>query len=286
MIKITNDTSTLSGSLAECKDQLISELANQGVTATFNPSTGLLGLIHKISEIDTGGTITLATNKSILSYADTETATLTATHSQGAGKTVEIYNAVSGAKIGDATDNQDGTYSYTYNSTGVGDISMTAVSGQTESNSITIEDCLAYDTTFNDWTSITNKGTSYLFSDYTLPSTHRIEFKLKNNSGIRIACGDSSKVDGSGYLEWHYAYYNDTHTLYYYNPNYSNVKESSSNDTTSVFAIEYTGTSVKLFKNDVQLTTVSCVEVSVLSRLLRLNSNTVSNLDWIKVKPL
>ena len=48
---MTNDTSTLSGSLDEMKDQLISELANKGVTATFSSSTGLLGLIDKIGDI-------------------------------------------------------------------------------------------------------------------------------------------------------------------------------------------------------------------------------------------
>jgi len=49
---MTNDTSTLMGSLAEMKDQLISELANKGVTATFSSTTGLLGLIDKIGDID------------------------------------------------------------------------------------------------------------------------------------------------------------------------------------------------------------------------------------------
>lgn len=49
---MTNDTSTLQGSLNEMKDQLISELANKGVTATFSSTTGLLGLIDKIGDID------------------------------------------------------------------------------------------------------------------------------------------------------------------------------------------------------------------------------------------
>ena len=49
---MSNDTSTLSGSLDEMKDQLISELANKGVTATFSSTTGLLGLIDKIGDID------------------------------------------------------------------------------------------------------------------------------------------------------------------------------------------------------------------------------------------
>ena len=52
---MTNDLTTLSGSLDEMKDQLIDELDNKGVTATFNQSTGLLGLIGEISNIQQGG---------------------------------------------------------------------------------------------------------------------------------------------------------------------------------------------------------------------------------------
>ena len=53
---MTNDTSTLQGSLDEMKDQLIDELDGKGVTATFDSSTGLLGLISKIGDIQQGGT--------------------------------------------------------------------------------------------------------------------------------------------------------------------------------------------------------------------------------------
>ena len=53
---MTNDTSTLSGSLDEMKDQLIDELDGKGVTATFDSTTGLLGLIGEISNIQQGGT--------------------------------------------------------------------------------------------------------------------------------------------------------------------------------------------------------------------------------------
>ena len=53
---MTNDTTTLSGSLDEMKDQLISELGDKGVTATFDSSTGLLGLVSKIGDIQQGTT--------------------------------------------------------------------------------------------------------------------------------------------------------------------------------------------------------------------------------------
>ena len=53
---MTNDLTTLDGSLDEMKDQLIDELDNKGVTASFDSSTGLLGLIGEISNIQQGGT--------------------------------------------------------------------------------------------------------------------------------------------------------------------------------------------------------------------------------------
>ena len=51
---MTNDTSTLSGSLDEMKDQLIDELGDKGVTASFDSTTGLLGLISQIGDIQQG----------------------------------------------------------------------------------------------------------------------------------------------------------------------------------------------------------------------------------------
>ena len=52
---MVNDLTTLDGSLDEMKDQLITELGSKGVTATFDSSTGLLGLVSKIGDIQTGG---------------------------------------------------------------------------------------------------------------------------------------------------------------------------------------------------------------------------------------
>ena len=59
---MTNDLTTLSGSLDEMKDQLITELDGKGVTASYSSSTGLLGLISKISDIPTVRTGTFTTS--------------------------------------------------------------------------------------------------------------------------------------------------------------------------------------------------------------------------------
>ena len=52
---MTNDLNTLSGALLEMKDELIYQLGQKGVTATYSSSEGLLGLIGKIADIQTGG---------------------------------------------------------------------------------------------------------------------------------------------------------------------------------------------------------------------------------------
>jgi len=51
---MTNDTTTLQGSLDEMKDQLITQLDNKGVPTTYSSTTGLLGLIAKIDDIEQG----------------------------------------------------------------------------------------------------------------------------------------------------------------------------------------------------------------------------------------
>ena len=59
---MVNDLTTLDGSLTEMKDQLISELGDKGVTASYDSTTGLLGLISKISDIPTVRTGTFTTS--------------------------------------------------------------------------------------------------------------------------------------------------------------------------------------------------------------------------------
>ena len=170
-------TDSLNTALETLGETMATNLNTMGVSGA-SASDGLTTLAGKILDIDAGGTITLATNKSILSYADSESATLTATYSKGAGYNLAVYNAVTGTKIGDMTDNQDGTYSYTYNSSGVGDISMTATRGATESNSITIEDIKYYDPLTS------NKG------HWTIPSGANVSF---SNTGMY--CGEGSWND-------------------------------------------------------------------------------------------
>lgn len=52
---MTNDTSTIAGALQEVIDRLEANLAAKGVTATYDASTGILGLVDEIQNITGGG---------------------------------------------------------------------------------------------------------------------------------------------------------------------------------------------------------------------------------------
>lgn len=135
------------------KNLLASNLTAQGVTASG--SEGLTSLIDKVTDISGGGSnkIEITANKYILSYANSETSTITATYTEGAGYTLEIYNAHTNVKLGDMTDAGSGTYTYTYNSTGYGNISLIVKESTEKSNIITIDDCYRYDPANSDKTS-------------------------------------------------------------------------------------------------------------------------------------
>lgn len=51
---MTNDTTTISGALQEVIDQLETKLQSKGVNVSYNSTTGILGLIDEIDNIQTG----------------------------------------------------------------------------------------------------------------------------------------------------------------------------------------------------------------------------------------
>lgn len=147
---MVNDTTTLNGALAELGETMATNITAKGVSASA--SDGLTTLAGKILQISGGGgsSITLSSNKNILSYYDSESATLTATYQTGA--TMELYNANTMTKIGNFTETTSGTYTYTYNSNGDGDIYLVAKVGSTTSDPVTIEDCIFYGINTNAFT--------------------------------------------------------------------------------------------------------------------------------------
>ena len=264
------------------------------VDSELSYSDGVYSLTAEGAPVSYDG-IVLSSNKSVLSYIDSETATLSAQLMDGedpdttSGVTVSFYNGTT--SLGTATTDSSGVATKSYTSTGAGDLSLTAKVGTLVSETYVIEDCYAYATSFSNWTSHTNKGTSYLFSPFTLPTNHRIEFKLKSTNAVRVACGDMTHTNSGGWLEWIYAWYVDSKKLYYRDSNNGeqDVTSSYTVSTSSVYAVEYNGTSLKIYNGSTQLQSLTSYDTLTLTRYIRLNANSgtvPNNLDWIKVKQL
>lgn len=247
-------------------------------------------VLTPLNEPVTVGSVTLTADKSILSYYDSQSATLSATVLDANDDpmedvTVEFFKG--STSLGTADTNSSGIATKTYASTGAGDVSFTAECGSIVSESYSIEDCYAYATSFSNWTSVTNKGTGYSFSPFTLPTNHRIEFKLKSGTAIRLACGDTTHTNSSGYLEWIYAWYTDK--LYYRDTSNSELNVNtglSSANTSTVYALEYNSTTITLYTDSTVLKTQTGYDPLGLTRYLRYHSSYLSSVDWIKVKAL
>ena len=122
---MTNDTSTLSGALLEMKDQLIYELGQKGVTATYSSSTGLLGLIAKIGDIQTGG-------GGSCYHIEFEESSYIAV---GGSATVSVYLQSNYAPLSGATVSITGSDGSSYtcitNNTGIGSCTVSNISAST-----------------------------------------------------------------------------------------------------------------------------------------------------------
>ena len=254
-------------------------LATMGVSSQSSDS--LTTLANKILDIDTGGadTIVLITNKSILSYYDSETATLTATYSKGAGYSLEVYNAVTGTKIGDMTDNNDGTYTYTYSSAGTGDISMTATAGTTESNSILIEDCTYYNPT--------QYSTSNQTLNVPLPTHFTLEYLIKQtNTNASVPYLDIGDSSNNRILVGQYARAG-TNGIIIYGSSTTNHPYSSNpivNQENSIY-FKYDGTKYYYALNDGAIMEIADANVT-LTKLIHVEGGDGGYLKNIKIKAI
>ena len=100
-----------------------------------------------VGSTPTVDSVSLTSDKSILSYADSESATLSATVLDSnddpmEGVTVTFYNG--STSMGTADTNSSGVATKTYASTGAGDLSFTASVGTISSETYEVEDCIFY----------------------------------------------------------------------------------------------------------------------------------------------
>lgn len=137
--------------------------------------------------IVTVDSVSLTSNKSILSAYDSDTATLTATvlDENNTGISGVVVDFLKGnTSIGTATTNIHGVATKSYSATGDGDVSITAECESVTSSSVSIEDCIYYNPTES---SVTRDGTTtygYWNSDRfsNLPSNYYVEFDMKSST--------------------------------------------------------------------------------------------------------
>lgn len=108
---MTNDTSTLSGSLDEMKDQLIDELGDKGVTASFDSTTGLLGLISQIGDIEqsSGGATNIVQGEFTTANTGASTGTINLDYN-GNGYPVYVFIDVYNGAYNNGTDGNTDWY--------------------------------------------------------------------------------------------------------------------------------------------------------------------------------
>ena len=145
--------------------------------------------------------VSLTSDKSILSYADSETATLTATVLDQFNQPMEnetvSFAVVGGSTIGSDTTDSNGEATVSYSSEGAGDLNIQASCGTLLSEIYEVEDCDYYSTTT--YTSTTEINKTLLNS-----TACTVEFdivKVGSTSGAYLHIGtDSNNFIGVGLI--------------------------------------------------------------------------------------
>ena len=164
------------------------------------------GVAPVVIDVDS---VSLVSNKSILSAYDSESTTLTATvldSNEDGVEGVEVSFIKNGVSIGTAITNANGVATKTYSANGDGDITFSASCTGVSSESINVEDCIYWN---ENETSVTRSGTTiygYWNADRfsNLPPKYFVEFDMKttsapsSNSEQRIFWCPTSQWGGTG----------------------------------------------------------------------------------------
>ena len=196
-------------------------------SSTYSSVTSSTGSIV-VSDVPTPvvTSVSLSADKSILSYADSESATLSATvlddnDDPMEGVTVTFYNG--STSMGTADTNSSGIATKTYASTGAGDLSFTASVGTISSEIYELEDCFFYglntnaftipsNTTFSsngDYITATTStnGEKLVYLNHTLSNNdnwifeNEVAYKGTSEQLLAIIWNDNTYYGGAGYGE-------------------------------------------------------------------------------------
>ena len=143
---MTNDLTTLSGALLEMKDELIYQLGQKGVTASYDSTTGLLGLIGEISNIQQGGGSCYKVTFDNASYTTTDSVTVSVTvlknYNACVGETVTFTSSTSTTTTATTDSNGVATATISFS----GSTTLTAsIGGATDTATVTVSQYLFYD---------------------------------------------------------------------------------------------------------------------------------------------
>jgi len=298
---------TLSQTYISRKQLLVDNLVAKGVTG-YTVNDGLTTLINAVLEIQGGGvrTLTLTSDKDILSYADSESATLTATLLEDgvgvSGATVEFFNG--STSLGTAQTDSNGVAVKTYASTGAGDVSLKAEAdnGMIVSKTYSISDIYYYDSLTVDksrYTTVSGSPTLTYSSNglnvntsvtqvalvknnfLTLPSDYEAELTItyapstSEGGGIcfddwLFDCGSTGLNVGSTYK------LSNTSRLS------ANIQRAVTDDVVKVIK---TGTTIKLYINDSLITTNTISDDNHLQQFRTYRNRSMTFKD-LKIKAL
>ena len=259
------DEMSLNSSLQILGQLMATNLQSKGVTA--NASDGLTTLANKILQVEStpiGDNLKLTSDKKILSFYDHEHCVLTATLLDSNGDGVsgeEIVFKANGGVLGTVITGGNGVAQYTYQSTGVGDVTITA-EGMNLTKTLGIEDCIIANVNAS-YTGTSTSDTVYSLGYDEIADLSSIDFEFsfkfhQTSYGCDVCLGASSEfsvspvksnyrifIGNSGNGNTRYGY----RTTSTYNTGGSTHGEVSLN-TTHYMKIVKEGSMFKYFLND------------------------------------
>ena len=195
---------SLNSSLQILGQLMATNLQSKGVTA--NASDGLTTLANKILQVEStpiGDNLKLTSNKNILSFYNHEYCVLTATLLDNNGNGVsgeEIVFKANGGVLGTITTGDNGVAQYTYQSTGVGDVTITA-EGMNLTKTLGIEDCIIANVNAS-YTGTSTSDTVYSLGYDEIADLSSIDFEFsfkfhQTSYGCDVCLGASSEFSVS-----------------------------------------------------------------------------------------
>ncbi len=191
---------SLNSSLQKLGQLMATNLQSKGVTA--NASDGLTTLANKILQVEStpiGYNLELTSDKNILSFYNHEYCVLTATLLDNNGNGVsgeEIVFKANGGLLGAVITDDNGVSQYTYQSTGVGDVTITSEC-MNLTKTLSIEDCIIANVNAS-YTGTSTSDTVYSLGYDEIVDLSSVDFEFsfkfhQTNYGCDVCLGASSE---------------------------------------------------------------------------------------------